>query len=284
MRDEFEVAAGSVIGREHLRLGRNNQDAFSYKCSDHATIAVVCDGCSGGAHSEVGAKLGARLVAQEINRMLIQGGECGLSGQEFWETVHRGVLQQLSHLGTLLPGDAVGQSSDRISTIHDFLLFTIVGVVIARTITCAFTIGDGIIVLNGENIPVPTFANNAPPYLGYGLIPEMAGIDPEKLQFCLYAQVPTESVQSILIGSDGVGDLLAASDKQLPGKGETVGKIDQFWECDRYFQNPDLIRRRLFLINREVIKPDWQNQQLLREAGLLPDDTTLVVVRRIQNT
>jgi hypothetical protein len=112
-------------------------------------------------------------------------------------------------------------------------------------------------------------------------MPEIAGIEPEKLQFCLYAQVPTETVQSIVIGSDGVRDLIAASDRQMPGKEEFVGEIAQFWQGDRYFQNPDAIRRRLSLMNRESVKPDWQNQHLIREAGLLPDDTTLVVIRRL---
>jgi hypothetical protein len=86
-------------------------------------------------------------------------------------------------------------------------------------------------------------------------------------------------VESILIGTDGVSDLIKAANCNLPGKSELVGEIGQFWEDDRYFKNPDAIRRQLALINREVTKPDWPEHQLTKEVGLLPDDTTLVVMR-----
>ncbi|WP_261890540.1 hypothetical protein [Acaryochloris marina] len=62
------------------------------------------------------------------------------------------------------------------------------------------------------------------------------GLDPFQLQ--IYAQHPTEQVQSVLIGSDGVGDLVS-SRRLSPGKSELVGPLNQFWCCDRYFQNPD---------------------------------------------
>jgi hypothetical protein len=56
--------------------------------------------------------------------------------------------------------------------------------------------------------------------------------------------------------------------------------LSQFWEEDRYFRNPDALRRRLALINSEYTHLDREAGVLIREPGLLPDDTTLVAIRR----
>jgi hypothetical protein len=54
----------SHIGRDHQRIGRNNQDgAFAT-----ATIAVVTDGCSSQPQSEVGAQLGARFLGHWLSQ------------------------------------------------------------------------------------------------------------------------------------------------------------------------------------------------------------------------
>ncbi len=68
----FQIAAGSVTGQRHLAARRNNQDAFAWWSGRDGLVAVVCDGCSGGAHSEVGAKLGEgkfniQLVTEPAN-------------------------------------------------------------------------------------------------------------------------------------------------------------------------------------------------------------------------
>ena len=273
MNCHFEIAAGSIAGKEHGRTGKNNQDACSIQCLDQIVIAVVCDGCGSASHSEVGAQLGARMMVTVLSQMLeTQANECG--EERFWRQVQEMLLQRLDKLVFDLGGD-------RQQIIQDYLLFTIVGVLLTPTITMVFTFGDGTIVLNGQPLPLPTFANNAPPYLAYGLMqPELLRIEPTQLQFQIQAQLPTQAVQSLLIGSDGVQDLIAAAECPLPGKTEWVGDLAQFWRDDRYFRNPDQIRRRLTLMNREVIKPNWQTQQVHRESGLLPDDTTLVVIRR----
>ena len=84
----------------------------------------------------------------------------------------------------------------------------------------------------------------------------------------------------MLIGSDGVSDLIQVAEQALPGRSEMVGDLADFWQDDRYFRNPDQVRRRLALINREVTMLDKQAQHWVRQSGLLPDDTTLIVIRR----
>ena len=56
--DRFECASGSMIGRNHVLAGKNNQDAFRVVMREQHIIAVVCDSCDRGKHSEVGVKLG----------------------------------------------------------------------------------------------------------------------------------------------------------------------------------------------------------------------------------
>ena len=47
-----------------------------------------------------------------------------------------------------------------------------------------------------------------------------------------------------------------------------------------YFKNPDAVRRKLTMLNREEVKPDWQRQELIKRSGVLSDDTTLIAIRR----
>ena len=244
MQDKFELAGGSILGREHLRLGKNNQDAYYWVSVESATIAVVCDGCGSGTHSEVGAKIGARLMVEAILRNLPQDG----LSTNFWQGVHQDLLHSLGMIAASLGGELV-------QAVKEYLLFTIVGAVITPQETALFAIGDGVFALNGEVITIPPFPNNAPPYLGYGLITDalsdMKLVDCQTRafpcdfrrrgvarQFRVHRQLPTSEVQSILIGTDGVEDLMGVADKCLPGKSGRVGEIAQYWEDDSNFRNP----------------------------------------------
>lgn len=268
MKNQFELAGGSVIGREHLRVGKNNQDAYFWNVTEAGAIAVVCDGCGSGIHSEVGAKLGARLIVETMQRVL--NDNLHLEHGEVWQTIQQMLLTQLQKVVEQLGGD-------RTQTVCDYLLFTIAGVVITATTTAVFALGDGVIVINDQVIRLGPFLNNAPPYLAYGLLEENVSATHtlKVLQI-----LPTDQVQSLLIGTDGVSDLIQVAEQAVLGRSETVGDMAQFWQDDRYFRNPDQVRRRLALINREITMFDKQAQQCLRQSGLLPDDTTLIVIRR----
>ncbi|MBI4142843.1 hypothetical protein HY480_03150 [Candidatus Uhrbacteria bacterium] len=90
----------------------------------------------------------------------------------------------------------------------------------------------------------------------------------------------TDQVHSILLGTDGVVDLIVAANRNIPGKDELVGPLAQFWTEDRYFKNPDMIRRRLTIINRDVVGWDAARGCIDTQRGLLPDDAALVAIRR----
>ncbi|MBN1209138.1 MAG: protein phosphatase 2C domain-containing protein [Myxococcaceae bacterium] len=262
MLPPFDIAAASVIGREHVRAGRNNQDALSVRAEGGVLAAVVADGCGSGAHSEVGAQLGARCVAEAALDVLKGGTPVEDAG--FLEAVRARVLKFLTTLTAQLGSSLVGEH----------LLFTIVGAVITPERTLVFSAGDGLWVLNGAVHPLGPFPNNAPPYLAYGLL--SPGAVPLERQ----ALVATEEVMALMLGTDGAADLAKLSEARVPERDEPVGPLSQYWTDARYFQNPDALRRRLALLGRESVRADFTAHRLVRTPGLLADDTTLIVLRR----
>lgn len=274
----FEAAGGSVMGRHHQRSGTNNQDAWQLTVDDAIAIAVVCDGCGSGRHSEVGAKLGAVLMKQVLYHQLSMAGVDGEVGPDlrFWQGIQAQLLAQLELIALTL-----GDRTQLVRTIYDYLLFTIVGAIATPQWTQVFTLGDGVLVLNGEVLALPKYANNAPPYVAYGLLGgAIANRSATELQFNVHRTMPTAAVESLLVGTDGVNALMAAADQPLPGREEAVGAIAQFWDDDRYFKNPDRVRRRLALVNRTVTHWHDSSQQRTLFPGLLNDDTTLIVWRK----
>jgi len=287
MKSQFEVAHGTIIGKLHRDEGKNNQDAFDWRSNASYTLGIVTDGCSRrmgpdgyqSTHCEVGAHIGARIITESIEHHLsrfvgrqISWGDA--TAQIFWERVRQDILAQITVLAK-----SMGKSLTEV--IAEYFMFTVVGYLITPSRTSVFSIGDGVYVLNGEVNRIGPFPDNKPPYLTYAISPADISIThPELIKFQIHEVVPTDQVQSILIGTDGVVDLIDVAEKCLPGKTELVGPISQFWEDDKYFDNPDLIRRRLFLTNRDLVKVSRPERHLNRIHGLLRDDTTLVVVRR----
>lgn len=271
--EDFEVAAGSIVGREHLRpFGwRNNQDSFAIRVMEEAIIAVVTDGCGSEAKSEVGATIGAAIIAESL---VVEFRALG-------EYIEPAKLLTMTRKRTLayirMLANTMGQDFERV--ISDHFLFTVNGLVMTRRETTLFSVGDGVQFVNGERIPLGPFENNMPPYLAYTLLAAPGEQDPAN-DFKITMVLSTEAVQSLLVGTDGVEHLVAAESKCLPGKSEFVGSISQFWQEDRYFENPDMVRRRLALMQNEHLAIDWREKTASRTLGRLPDDTTLVTIRR----
>ncbi|MBI4751640.1 MAG: protein phosphatase 2C domain-containing protein [Acidobacteria bacterium] len=274
----FEIGYGSVIGRDHTAVSKNCQDAWHCAGNETVLVAVVCDGCGSGKHSEVGAKLGARFLTQEIlNQSTAQDAEILstlIVSTEFWHTVREATLKQLQAVASALGGSLA-------QVVSDYLLFTVVGVVVTPLKTVVFSLGDGVYTINGDVKTIGPFPDNMPPYLAYGLVnSSLATSNPDRLHFSIEAVRPTAEVQSVLIATDGLEEVLRSTTCKLPGKSDVVGSLSQFWEADHYFSNPDAIRRKLSLMNVESRRPDWENRRMLKEPGLLSDDTTLVVIRK----
>ena len=225
--DKFEWAKGSVTGREHIRINKNNQDAVLIKSTADYVIGIVADGCGSKTHSEVGAWLGVEILVEAIANHLPQS-----LTEETLDTIGEQVIDRLPKL----------------SNFQDYYLFTLLGFVVTSTDTIVFGCGDGLFSINGD-LSQLSFENNAPPYLIY---------PGTKLE--VYQHIPTEELTSIVIATDGLEDWLKAKD------------LNQFSQLDKYFKNPDQVRRTLAIAQKK--------------ESLLADDTTLITLRRktLENT
>ncbi|MBI5544204.1 MAG: protein phosphatase 2C domain-containing protein [Deltaproteobacteria bacterium] len=240
MNRSFSISGGSVTGRHHVRAGHNNQDAFAWRTTASASlITAVCDGCSSGSHSEVGARLGSALLVQAVAQEL---GEA--SPLEIVERTQRRVLEELARIARAMCEEDPEQEALR-RTVEETFLFTVVGVVLREDRAFAFTLGDGLLAVNGKVERLGPFPGNAPPYLGYGLC------EPDSGRWSLETRLlpsPTE-IESLVIATDGAAGL----------------DLAPFVTDPRVVANPDMVRRLL-----------WQQAR----ARNLDDDATLVVIRR----
>src|SRR5690606_30169774 len=109
---------GSVAGTLHRRADKPLQDAFCWRRGPRSIVAVLCDGCGSSAHSEVGARLGARLFGEAIGGRL----DAGFSVHDacLWDHARADVLAELGRLATAMGGDVA-------DTVAEHFLFTVVG-------------------------------------------------------------------------------------------------------------------------------------------------------------
>lgn len=64
------------------------------------------------------------------------------------------------------------------------------GALITSQTSYLFSIGDGLIAVNGEIVRVGPFANNTPPYLAYELV--SSSIDRDLLKFHVHKNIETK--------------------------------------------------------------------------------------------
>jgi hypothetical protein len=238
----MDTITATVTGARHLRVARNGQDAAAAAAGPGWVAAAVCDGCSAGAYSEVGARLGATLVVAALARRLARGEPGAL-----WGEVRAEVIGALAALV-----DRMGD--DRVRAVVDHFLFTIVAVAATREGASVCAIGDGTYAFDGETRVLGPFADNQPPYLGYALL----GDEPPA-----HVEVVPAGTRVVALGTDGAGEL--------------AGGLGRFTDpC--YLAHADRARRELAVLarGREVI--DWDERRVVRTAEL-HDDCAIAVVR-----
>ncbi len=279
MSIELVHAVASVIGSDHRRPGkfptRNNQDAVVVCVSPDLAVAVVCDGCSSMPYSEVGARYGANFIVRKLIEFRGQLLKRGLSyadtldGIPVLELARQSLMERLLYELTLYPMTPS-------SALEQHFLFTIVGCVITPDETITFSIGDGVIALNGVVRNMGPFPGNYPPYIAYGVFgSEHYSRDSEHLRFVVHDRVPTASISSLMIASDGVADWEKISGRFPAYKKDSVGPLSQFWSVPLIGVSK-LVQQRWNEINKERIGRHDDNTPFI-EAGLLADDTSLVV-------
>lgn len=248
----LEVAAGSALGREHRRTDRPNQDAFAIRRSAGAVAAAVCDGCGSGAHSELGARLGANLLAASALARVAPLAD--LADEVAWRGVCDEVLARLEPVVAALA--ASDDAAARRAAVAEHLLFTALVAVVTPAGAAVLAVGDGVVVLDGA-VTVLGDGDDAPGYLGY----ELCGGTVER------AVIAAPGADTLVLATDGARGLLDHAGAPLPGGRGPVLDLAALAGEPRVWRNPDALRRRLAVASAG-------------DGGVLHDDTTVVALRR----
>jgi hypothetical protein len=145
------MSAATHIGRDHLRIGRNNQDGVFTS----PRIAVVTDGCSSQPQSEVGAQLGARFLGHWLS-----------SQTELTADLPRRATDALT---AYLYQSVLALGPEVESLLERYFLFTFLAALRVGERSMVFGLGDGAFLVDDELVRIDSGADNAPPYCAYRL-------------------------------------------------------------------------------------------------------------------
>lgn len=185
----MRVHAGQVSGRDHLLRAANRQDNVVVVEQKGYTIGIVCDGCGEGEHSEVGSALGADYLAAQAVNLLADGHPVELLPG----LLYARAVAYLRGLVTL------HQPAQPAAFVCDYLLFTVIGVIIDGDSGCVFAAGDGLVVID-ETLVVRD-EGNQPRYIGYHALPGCPTAQALPAAFDVY-RLP-QGWQRVAIASDG---------------------------------------------------------------------------------
>jgi serine/threonine protein phosphatase PrpC len=149
----FAIGGATQQGTQHAADNQNNQDACYIVVTDKFIVGILCDGCSSThdelsdefSNNEVGAKLIA-LMAGNAARDLLDNGECE-NPDAFLKALSERALGRLSQVVELCAGPDL--RSQQIF-VQDFLMTTVLGIVITPARVTIFHCGDGVISMNGQ--------------------------------------------------------------------------------------------------------------------------------------
>lgn len=255
---------GAVTGRAHQRSGRGSQDAWQVRRGDGFVVAVVCDGCSAGESSEVGAGLGARFVAAEVARRLQRPASVRLEDPGERSAFATDVVRALvAWLGMVVEGCTVDPAEARV-VVGSCLLFTVqVAVIVDDGGFVVFGVGDGVVRVDGQDVVVHGNDDGAPDCPAYALLDgfgDHAGV-------VVHKDGLSADLRCVTIASDGAAELAARAAVALPN-GEVFGGLAFFEDSVDVGHNPSLATKRMRALDK----------------GAPDDDCTVVVLRRNART
>lgn len=276
-------SSGIVIGGDHVTSKRNCQDALHLIQKPEFVVAFVADGCGDAIHSpfsEVGSRLGVTTVANHIASKLESTSKWRwdnvLQSANFWNDVQRYTLEKIDDVARGLGGNYK-------QIVINHFLFTLVGMIVTPDIALFVSLGDGYFFLNGNiHEARPNPIDNMPPYLAFNLVEtSLRKMSPEELLLSVKKIVPTKSMESAMISTDGLEGILSNPKKRVPGTNMEVGGPEQFWNEKGYFENTFSLGWRLkqLATEKKIIK--WEEGRTEIHPAIITDDLALIVASRI---
>lgn len=223
-----EGAGASLIGREHVRLGRNNQDGFALARRGQAIAGVVTDGCSSSPRSEVGAQLSARFLASWV--------ATHASGAPLTEDLARHATDALCAWMYRAVSTLDGDPTAFVEVVETYFLHTFLCAVRIGGDALVFGIGDGAVLVDGVLTRLDSGPENAPAYAAYRLL---TGRRPD-------AQVHHfGTARRIVLMTDGFDALLETNPARVAALFD--GEL---------FKNPRTLQRRLNVLGEAAPPSD----------------------------
>lgn len=244
------LSKATIVGRDHEFSKKNRQDFVHSLQTGDLSIGVVCDGCGESKYSEVGASLTGiyflnywrRYAGIHFSSYKEVSVEALASLKQSLEVGFTDFLLSLQH-NLLFPNI----SAEKISFVDEFMLCTCLFSVIINDMIIVGHCGDGVIILNGERSSIDQ--EGRPEYIAYRSIPkEVLQTRPTALDFFQINVYPQESLDSVIIGTDGIEPLL-----------------DKGYLSDLYGTRKRQLQRKFNL---------WQEQKIFG------DDATCIVIEK----
>jgi serine/threonine protein phosphatase PrpC len=224
----WKINTAMHIGRDHELSMRNRQDFLLTHRTETRICGIVCDGCSESTYSELGAMLLGNFILSRLKTMDIWDSPYSI--KMILETAHYNFIDLLNSLLRI-------EVADKPQFIQDYLLATLLFVVIEKDRIITGQCGDGVIIKN--RIPEVIDQDGKPSYMAYENVPrEMLKCEPSKLDYIKITEV--QDCDSIVIASDGLTPIIG-TDKEVELYGNIKRQLQRkfnVWQMrDRVFSD-----------------------------------------------
>lgn len=139
-RSPWLAACASLIGRDHVLLGRNGQDHAVARAGGDWALGAVSDGCGAARGSELGARVSAIVAAREATAALGRGTTL--------EAVARDVEREVKRVLRAVAREVAGEDAALFAAVH--LTATLLVAVVRRDEALVFGWGDGLVRIDGR--------------------------------------------------------------------------------------------------------------------------------------
>ncbi|MEK7070816.1 MAG: protein phosphatase 2C domain-containing protein [Patescibacteria group bacterium] len=158
----WKIFAVTSQGQRDYSQGRNNQDHVDSYVAENMAVSFICDGCHGGAHSEVIAQLSAPFLVRTTRKLLESGVALDNLPDKLFE-------EYLNYLQWNIDVQFFRTSEEVEGYIRAYLMCTAIGIVLYKNRILLLSCGDGSFYLNNSVFKVIRSPNNMASYPAYNM-------------------------------------------------------------------------------------------------------------------